>query len=60
VSHLPQQALDDLDARRILHGQMVAATVDGPRAALSHGGELIAVAEREEGSWRPRVVLRDA
>ena len=54
------EVLDDLDARRIVHGQMITATVEGPRVALSHQGELLAVAEREEGSWRPRVVLRDA
>jgi tRNA pseudouridine55 synthase len=60
VSHLRQQALDDLDARRIVHGQMITATIDGPRAALCHDGELLAVADREEGNWRPRVVLRDA
>ena len=60
VSHLPVQSLDDLEAQRIMHGQMVTATVDGARAALSHNGELLAVAEREEGQWRPKVVLRDA
>lgn len=60
VAHLPQQKLDDLDARRIVHGQMVSATVDGPCAALIHNSELLAVAAREENSWRPRVVLRDA
>lgn len=60
VAHLPTQVLDDLDAQRIVHGQMVTATVEGPRAALSHSGELLAVAEREDGQWRPRVVLRDA
>jgi tRNA pseudouridine55 synthase len=60
VSHLKQQVLDDLDARRIVHGQMIPATIDGSRAALSHQGELLAVADREEANWRPRVVLRDA
>jgi tRNA pseudouridine55 synthase len=60
VSHLPQQQLDDLEARRIVHGQMVQASVDGPFAALVNNGELLAVAEREEDKWRPRVVLRDA
>ena len=60
VAHLPRQVLDDLDARRIVHGQAVAATVDGPRAALTHDGELLAVADREDDAWRPRVVLRDA
>jgi tRNA pseudouridine55 synthase len=60
VTHLPGQTLNDLDARRIVHGQTVTATMDGPRAALHHGGDLLAVADREDGQWRPRVVLRDA
>jgi tRNA pseudouridine55 synthase len=60
IAHLPQQTLDDLDAKRIVHGQLVTATVDGPRAALSHGGELLAIVEREAEQWRPKVVLRDA
>jgi tRNA pseudouridine55 synthase len=60
VSHLPAQPLDDLDAQRIVHGQMIAATVTGPQAALTHEGDLLAVADREDGHWRPRVVLRDA
>ena len=59
VSHLPAQALDDLDAKRVVHGQLVAATVNGPRAALSHHGQLLAVVERDADQWRPRVVLRD-
>ena len=60
VSHLPTQMLDDLDAKRIVHGQVVTATVDGSRAALSHAGELLAVAVREAEQWRPKVVMRDA
>lgn len=60
VAHLPQQELDDFDARRIVHGQTVTASVGGPCAALTHRAELLAVADREEDCWRPRVVLRDA
>jgi len=60
VSQLPVQQLDDLDAQRICHGQVVAATADGALAALTHREELLAVAMREGSSWRPKVVLRDA
>jgi tRNA pseudouridine55 synthase len=60
VSHLPAQVLDDLEAKRIVHGQTVTARVDGERAALSHAGELLAVAVREADAWRPKVVMRDA
>ena len=60
VEHLPQQGLDDLDAKRIKHGQSVQATVEGDLAALLHGEEFVAVAVREEGAWRPKVVLADA
>ena len=60
VGHLPGQALDDLDAKRIVHGLTVTARVAGERAALSHGDTLLAVAIREGDAWRPKVVMRDA
>lgn len=60
VSQLPRQALDDLDARRVSHGQTVIAQTTGDLAALSHGDELLAVAVRDGESWRPKVVMRDA
>jgi len=60
VAHLTSQFLDDLDARRISHGQNVRARAEGERAALFHDDELLAVAVREDDSWRPRVVMRDA
>ena len=60
VAHMPRQALDDLDARRVTHGQNIGALTNGERAALYHGDELIAVAVREGESWRPKVVMRDA
>jgi tRNA pseudouridine55 synthase len=60
VSHLPGQALDDLEAKRIMHGQTVTASIDGELAALSHAGELLAVATRVGDDWRPKVVMRDA
>jgi tRNA pseudouridine55 synthase len=60
VQHLPRQGLDDLDARRIKHGQTIPANIAGAHAALVHGEELVAVAVREEDSWRPKVVMSDA
>ena len=60
VAHIPRQALDDLEVKRVTHGQNVAAMTAGDLAALYHDEELIAVAVREGESWRPKVVLRDA
>jgi tRNA pseudouridine55 synthase len=60
VAQLPRQLLDDLDARRIAHGQTVAAQTEGDIAALCHAEELLAVAVRDGETWRPKVVMRDA
>jgi tRNA pseudouridine55 synthase len=60
VEHMPRQALDDLDVRRVTHGQNVTARALGELAALFHEEELIAVAVREGETWRPKVVMRDA
>jgi tRNA pseudouridine55 synthase len=60
VAQLPRQALDDLEARRVSHGQSVNAQAAGDVAALCHDEELLAVAIREGETWRPKVVMRDA
>ncbi|MGH7636912.1 MAG: tRNA pseudouridine(55) synthase TruB [Gemmatimonadaceae bacterium] len=60
VAQLPRETLDDLDARRITHGQSITARTPGSVAALCHGEDLLAVAVREGESWRPKVVMRDA
>jgi tRNA pseudouridine55 synthase len=60
VAHLVGQSLDDLDAKRIVHGQTVTARVAGELAALTHADQLLAVAVREGDVWRPKVVMRDA
>jgi len=60
VAQLPTQRLDDLDAKRVCHGQPVPASATGDLVALSHREELLAVAVREGETWRPRVVMRDA
>ena len=59
VRQLPYQDLDDLDAKRIVHGRDVAARVDGEVIALRHQDALVAVAIREGEQLRPKVVLRD-
>lgn len=60
VGQLPRQALDDLDAKRVTHGQNIAAQTPGAFAALCHDDELLAVAVRDGENWRPKVVMRDA
>jgi len=60
VAHLARQPLEDVDAELVVHGRAVAARVDGDHAALTHAGALLAVAVREGGTWRPKVVMRDA
>lgn len=59
VPGLPAEQLTDLDARRVAHGQAVPATATGSRAALlSADGALLAIADRDGDTWRPRLVLR--
>ena len=60
VAQLPTQLLDDLDAKRVIHGQTVVAKTTGAVAALCHHDELLAIAVRDGESWRPKVVMRDA
>jgi tRNA pseudouridine55 synthase len=61
LGSLPVEPLDDSDVARIARGMTVPARAAGERAALVDARrELVAVAERRDGSWQPRVVLRDA
>lgn len=60
VHQLPRQALDDLDARRVTHGQSVPASTAGDVAVLCHQDDVVAVAVREGEQWRPKVVMRDS
>ena len=57
----PRQALDAVDVRRVTGGIPVAATVDGAWGALTSAdsGALVALAERSDGRWQPRVVLHE-
>ena len=58
---LPVEALDDDGVSRVARGMAVPALAGGDRAALVDADRaLVAVAERQGGSWQPRVVLRDA
>lgn len=60
VEQMERQMVDDLDAKRLVHGQSVVAQVDGELVALCHDDELLAIAVREGNSLRPRLVMRDA
>ena len=61
VVSLPLQELDDQSLGRVVHGNPVAARVDGPRVALvDQRGELVGIADRKGSDLQPRVVLRDA
>lgn len=55
VAHQP---LDDEQLADLRHGRPVRATIDGDRAALLVGGEVVAMAVRSaNGRWQPRVVM---
>lgn len=58
----PRQALAAEELARLVRGIDVPATVAGAWGALVHGesGVLVALAERREDRWQPRVVMREA
>jgi hypothetical protein len=57
----PEQVLSDDELKRIVRGIDVAATVPGAWGALTNGenGILVALAERRDDRWQPRVVMRE-
>jgi len=60
---LPQwevQALSDDELQRVVRGIAIPATVPGPFARLvsARTGVLLALGERREALWQPRVVMR--
>ncbi|MEP7065362.1 MAG: tRNA pseudouridine(55) synthase TruB [Gemmatimonadota bacterium] len=60
VPSMPEQRVGADDAARLARGMRVDAGVEGERAALlSESGVLLAIAERRDGQWQPRVVLAD-
>ena len=58
IPSLPVQQVDGAARTRLTRGQAIAASVAGDRAALvDMAGELVAIAERAQDAWPPRVVL---
>ena len=60
LSFLPERPLDPDEAVRVTHGVPVPAAADAPAAGpirLTHGGELLAVAERRASDLQPVVVF---
>lgn len=58
LPHLPREVVDAGGRERLGRGMTVPASVGGNRAALvDEGGHLLAIAERADGDWQPRVVL---
>jgi tRNA pseudouridine55 synthase len=59
---LPRQALEDDELARLVRGIDVPARTPGAWGALVHRETqaLVALAERREDRWQPRVVMREA
>lgn len=61
VEHLPTQLLDESEARRVQHGNVIDARVDGGVVTLMDPEDhVLAIAVRDGTTLRPRVVLHDA
>lgn len=61
LAGMPREVLDARAVEDVRHGRAVPATVEGTRAALvDHAHRLIAVAERADDRWQPRVVVSAA
>jgi len=59
VPHLPKQVLDDAGLAHIKHGRRVPTTEAQGPIALVHAGELIAIADVDDGVALPIVVLAE-
>jgi hypothetical protein len=59
VEHLPRLSIDDPEVRKkIIHGQPLPATdFSGPVVALVEGDRLLAIAEKRDTIFKPRVVM---
>ena len=58
IPSLAEQRVGAEDAARLARGMRVSASIDGERAALlDESGALLAIAERSDEQWQPRVVL---
>jgi tRNA pseudouridine55 synthase len=62
LPHLPREIIDAAFVAAVVRGQTIPATVEGARAAIvnAENGVLVAVAERRDDRWQPRVVMRPA
>jgi tRNA pseudouridine55 synthase len=58
ISQLPVQELSADERGKVSHGNAIAATIAGERAALiGAGGELAAIADRVGDAWQPTAVF---
>jgi hypothetical protein len=58
IPSMPSQVLADAEVARVRHGQAVTARSNAPEVALvDERGELVALAERDNGWVHPSVVL---
>lgn len=58
LGDMPRVILEDEEVRRVRHGMRIHAGGEAGRAALvDRQGALVAVANRDDGAWRPAVVL---
>lgn len=58
IASMPVQTLTPDEIIRVAHGNPVAATVEGARAALvAPAGRLLAIADRNGASWQPATVF---
>jgi tRNA pseudouridine55 synthase len=61
LAGIPRIRLTEHDVAAVRHGRTIAATIPESRAALvDEAGKLVAVAERENERWQPRLVLSGA
>ncbi len=58
LSFLPERRLDDAEARRAVHGVAIGGGLNGGSVRLTHGGELLAIAEPRDELLKPVVVFR--
>ena len=61
LAEMPRVVLSCEHEKMIVHGRRIPAALSDERVALvSERGSLIAIAEHDDGDWKPKVVLVDA
>jgi len=66
VAHLPQVRLSPTDVINVRHGRAIAvdpaasSAIAVRSALIDNAGRLVAIADRIDAMWQPRVVLPDA